>query len=113
MAQKIKDKLKEMVVKKSFWLMLMGFVTSVLGLVAVYNKSATVEQVTAAWVIVQSVINYFVDKFAVDDTVKMINRALKEVRQEIVVHPKTQIYRVMKIEPTVDESAPRFFQDRD
>ena len=112
MLEKIIAKLKELVVKKSFWTMLTTTIASVIALIAAYHKTATIEQLAAAWVIVKSILDYFVSKFAVDDTIRTINRNLKDIGERVV---KTNggVYRSLKFETYATRevsNVPKFFQ---
>lgn len=111
MLEKIKSKLKELIVKKSFWVMVTGTITSVIALLAAYNKTATIEQIAAAWVIVKGVLDYLVSKFATDDTIRTINRHL-EAFGERVTKTDGNIYRTVKFETYTDpdEEGIKFFQ---
>lgn len=110
MLEKIIAKLKELIVKKSFWTMLTTTVASVIALIAAYHKTATIEQLAAAWVIVKSILDYFVSKFSVDDTIRTINRKLESVNQVLVFYERANTYRVIRTEPEQPKNMPTFFQ---
>lgn len=96
MWDKIKNGLKNLIVKKSFWVMIINAITAFIGLVMAYNKTATLEQIAGAWGIFATIITYLVNKFAVDDTVVEMNRQLDPFGVAVVHNRTMGTYRVTR-----------------